>query len=280
MDESCKSLNRDGKFERIDIYTIECKGPRWQRRIDSKYVEELADSFKEVGQIHPIIVREGKLCYELLAGMHRYKAAMKNKDTHIYAIIVEANDADATLISIDENLRRSRPLTPEIAKALAEHKKQWKKKHRRGRKYKGKGERNHKIDYVEETASRLGVSKNLLKRAIYRAEKASDPTYDAWIEGEISDSQVDELVVFPSDKQNKLLPKIKGKSRAYTRAAAARMKGKKKDKSAVATSLSSELKSFEDTLMSLIVASDDGEEVVDKKLIKIHKLLGKLIDKN
>src|SRR4051794_29687291 len=77
--------------------------PDRMRRLRPELVEALALSFKEVGQLQPIIVRPQKGSgYYLVAGCHRYMAARKLKWDSIWCEVVEGLDErGALMIEID-----------------------------------------------------------------------------------------------------------------------------------------------------------------------------------
>ena len=85
------------------------------RPIDDAAVKALAKSIEESGLLNPIIVRKvqksraGKTCdaFEVITGMHRVKAFRWLKRATIPAFVVEADDIDAELMLIDENLCRN-----------------------------------------------------------------------------------------------------------------------------------------------------------------------------
>lgn len=98
-------------------------------RANFEGIEELAYSIKNLGLIEPIVVRRsnGEKPYELIAGHRRLKACKMIGCKTIKALIINANDKDAYLIAIAENLQR-KSLNP-IEEAMAYynyiHKKGW-----------------------------------------------------------------------------------------------------------------------------------------------------------
>jgi ParB family chromosome partitioning protein len=72
-------------------------------------LEDLANSIKEKGLLNPIIVRrKGDRSYELIAGQRRFFACQKLGLSTIPAIIRDiADDTDATIISLIENVHRA-----------------------------------------------------------------------------------------------------------------------------------------------------------------------------
>ena len=79
----------------------------------------LAESIRENGLLHPIIVRAiADKSYEILSGHRRTRACQLNGDTEIKAIVVEADDELANRIMIVTNFQqRDTQLPSEIAKS-------------------------------------------------------------------------------------------------------------------------------------------------------------------
>jgi len=77
-----------------------------RREINPQHVEELAKSIASEGLIQPIVVRERKGKFELIAGERRYRAFEKLKKTTIPARIIEASDASSATLALIENLQR------------------------------------------------------------------------------------------------------------------------------------------------------------------------------
>ncbi|ANF83365.1 partitioning protein (plasmid) [Acinetobacter sp. NCu2D-2] len=84
------------------------KSPNQPRKIfNQTELQELADSISEVGLLQPITVRKlGNSKFELIAGERRLRAhQLLNKNT-IEVIIIDANDEEASLLTLAENLKR------------------------------------------------------------------------------------------------------------------------------------------------------------------------------
>ena len=79
----------------------------------------LAESIRENGLLHPIIVRAtSDKSYEILSGHRRTRACRLNGDTNIKAIVVEADDELANRIMIVTNFQqRDTQMPSEIAKS-------------------------------------------------------------------------------------------------------------------------------------------------------------------
>jgi ParB family transcriptional regulator, chromosome partitioning protein len=81
-------------------------------------VEELAASIRSYGLLQPVVLRPHNGSYEVVAG-HRRLAAVKELGwTEIPAVVREANDSDAFLMTLVENLQRSDLSAREESRAL------------------------------------------------------------------------------------------------------------------------------------------------------------------
>lgn len=81
-------------------------------------VEELAASIRSYGLLQPVVLRPQNGTYEVVAG-HRRLAAVKELGwTEIPAVVREANDSDAFLLTLVENLQRSDLSAREESRAL------------------------------------------------------------------------------------------------------------------------------------------------------------------
>jgi ParB family chromosome partitioning protein len=100
------------------------------RPIDEAALRGLVASIAELGIIHPLRVRparrhvDGALtdAYEVTAGAHRLKAALKLNLETVPCIVVEDDDLHAELVMIDENLMRAELSPAERAKQTARRK--------------------------------------------------------------------------------------------------------------------------------------------------------------
>lgn len=77
-----------------------------RREIHPQQVEELARSIETEGLIQPIVVRERKGKFELIAGERRFRAFQHLKRDTIPARIIEASDASSATLALIENLQR------------------------------------------------------------------------------------------------------------------------------------------------------------------------------
>jgi ParB family transcriptional regulator, chromosome partitioning protein len=77
-----------------------------RKNFDSDKIRELAESFRENGIIQPVIVRETKEGYQLIAGERRLQAAKLAGMGIIPALVRNISDIDMLKISLVENIQR------------------------------------------------------------------------------------------------------------------------------------------------------------------------------
>ena len=78
-----------------------------RKKFDPQEIKELSESIDEVGLLQPITVRKlENLKFELIAGERRLRAHELLKKSTIEAIIIDANDEEASLLTLAENLKR------------------------------------------------------------------------------------------------------------------------------------------------------------------------------
>lgn len=92
----------------IEIKLEEIIPNKYQARqyFDEKKIKELANSIKEKGLVHPLLVRSRDGGYELIAGERRWKAAKEAGFENVQAIIREVSNAEMFELSLVENLQR------------------------------------------------------------------------------------------------------------------------------------------------------------------------------
>jgi ParB family transcriptional regulator, chromosome partitioning protein len=91
-----------------------------RRRFEQEATNELADSVRAQGLIQPVVVRaRGGGGYELIAGERRWRAAIEAGLPTVPAIVREADDRDALLLGLVENVAREQLSPVEEARAYA-----------------------------------------------------------------------------------------------------------------------------------------------------------------
>lgn len=101
----------------IDINQIRVNPYQPRAEFDEEKLQELADSIATHGVFQPILVREVKDGYELIAGERRLRASKIAKKATIPAIIVDFNDKKIMEIALLENIQRENLNAIEEAKA-------------------------------------------------------------------------------------------------------------------------------------------------------------------
>ena len=146
-----------------------------KRALRASTVEDLAASFKTIGQLQPIVVRSHRTGFVLIAGRHRLEAARKLGWDAIACLIVEGKNADeATLIEIDENLMRADLSPAEIAAHVGARKMIYERLHpeTKAKVAGGKarqGQQATTLSFAEATAKLRGLNKRSVERSAARS---------------------------------------------------------------------------------------------------------------
>jgi ParB family chromosome partitioning protein len=93
-------------YREVEVRQIVANPYQPRREIHSEQIEELAKSIQSEGLLQPIVVREKKGKYELIAGERRLQAFKYLKLPKIPARIIEASDASSATLALIENLQR------------------------------------------------------------------------------------------------------------------------------------------------------------------------------
>lgn len=91
----------------LDVEQIRPSPHQPRERFDEKDLTELAASIASVGIIEPIIVRESKEGFELIAGERRWRAAQRLGWRRVPALVRNLADTEAVLRTLIENLQRA-----------------------------------------------------------------------------------------------------------------------------------------------------------------------------
>ncbi len=110
------SRGKDGVAE-IELSKLTPNRHQPRREFDEGELKELAASIRATGILQPILVREGKSGFEIVAGERRWRAAQMAGLERIPAIVREVGDEMLAVFGLVENLQRS-DLNP-IEKAQA-----------------------------------------------------------------------------------------------------------------------------------------------------------------
>ncbi len=98
--------NKENSVLYIDINRIKPNESQPRKSFDEEKLEELAASIEEHGLIQPIVLREVKNGYEIVAGERRWRAARIIGMKEIPCIVKELTDEENMLLAIIENMQR------------------------------------------------------------------------------------------------------------------------------------------------------------------------------
>ena len=101
----------------VKITMVEPNREQPRKNFDQDALEELADSIKQYGLIQPIVVKDRKTYYEIIAGERRWRAAKIAGLKEVPVIIKNYTEQEIVEISLIENIQREN-LNP-IEEAMA-----------------------------------------------------------------------------------------------------------------------------------------------------------------
>jgi ParB family chromosome partitioning protein len=111
------SEGKGGQVRAIPVHTILPNPHQPRKDFDSAGMEDLVRSVKDRGVIQPILVRESRGGFELIAGERRWRAAQQIGIDNIPAIVREVSDQDSLELALIENLQRENLNSIEAAQA-------------------------------------------------------------------------------------------------------------------------------------------------------------------
>jgi hypothetical protein len=195
--------------------------PRLRRPSDSA-IERMAQSLGEIGLITPIAVRvvdEMEINGEVVCGVPvlihgatRLAAAALLGWEFIDTQIVEADDIDARLAEIAENLHREELTVQERAEHLARRKDIYIARHPETRQGSAGGHGKHgsatdKLSFAGDTASKTGMDERSIQRAVRRSERIASDVKDRIKDTAIADSgiELDALAAATPTEQRRMV---------------------------------------------------------------------------
>lgn len=114
-------VDSTGRLEEIDVEQISTNPYQPRKEFDEAGIEELAASIRQHGVLQPLLVRETRNGYQLIAGERRWRAAKRAELATVPCRVMELDDRSVCEASIEENLKR-RDLNPlEKAEAFKEY---------------------------------------------------------------------------------------------------------------------------------------------------------------
>lgn len=186
--------------------------------LDQDTVAVLAQSIPMHGMLHPITVRVCSGGYQLVAGRHRLEAARQAGLAEVEVKVVDANDREATAMSLVENLRRRKLSASEENEAIVELLKlEAVMNGKADAKADEQADVPRRNTGVAKVAKKTGKSKTAISQAGTREKKAHPHVQAAFKAHRIKAGHVDELVRLEPDLQEKLLPVAVGLKRNQLR---------------------------------------------------------------
>lgn len=88
------------------------------RDMDESEIAGLAESIKEYGIMHPLVVRPYGDGYQIISGRQRHRAARLAGLTEVPCVVVDVDDTKAEMMLIDANVQTRHLTTMEIARAV------------------------------------------------------------------------------------------------------------------------------------------------------------------
>ncbi|HNX04109.1 MAG TPA: ParB/RepB/Spo0J family partition protein [Opitutales bacterium] len=105
-DKASDPLPSPELFREIDITLVEPSPHQPRREMDEALIAELAESIRQEGLLQPVVVREDKGRFQLVAGERRWRACQKLGQKKILARVVHVGESSAAAIALIENLQR------------------------------------------------------------------------------------------------------------------------------------------------------------------------------
>lgn len=143
-----------------------------KRKLQPEKVADLAQSIKDLGLLHPIVVTRHNGTFNLVAGLHRLEAYRQLGKTTIPAQVVELEKLKAELAEIDENLIRSDLTQLEQSIQIARRKEIYEQLHpetRHGAVGRGGKKSRHLVDslperFTKDTSKKTGKTERTVQR--------------------------------------------------------------------------------------------------------------------
>jgi ParB/RepB/Spo0J family partition protein len=94
------------QYQTVPINRVWTRPSQVRQEFDEAFIDELAKSIKREGIIVPIIVREQKNGFEIIAGEQRWRAAKKAGVKQVPVAVVQADQRKVLELALVENLKR------------------------------------------------------------------------------------------------------------------------------------------------------------------------------
>jgi ParB/RepB/Spo0J family partition protein len=238
------------KNKTVPISALRLSKFNWKRNITDTDIEDLASNFSEIGNLHPIIVRQvGKAgtMYEILAGARRWRAHRMLGSKKVDVRVADCTDLQAEIISYSENLKIKRPESREWSAGVKHlvdlfekiNKTKAPKQVVSPRKSKGSSKpkdsdfrvnvarksrvsimgrpKSPRSQAIKDVAKNVGASVRSVQYALRREEDLIPSAIRALEMGSISQTQADQLAVMPVDDQKIQLSYMVRETREQTK---------------------------------------------------------------
>jgi len=110
-------VQTNDNYQKIPIEKIILNKYQPRMNIDENNINQLAESIKKFGIIHPLAVRKQDELYELISGQRRLSAAKMIGLQEVPAVILQISEEEAQELALTENLQRSSLTAIEEAKS-------------------------------------------------------------------------------------------------------------------------------------------------------------------
>jgi len=169
-------------------------------------VEELEKSIRTIGLIAPLVVSKDK---KILAGGRRYQALLNLGFTEAPVMVVDKDELERELISIDENLVRKNLNKVELEGNLRRAKEIYQALNPESEfTQESEAEEDKKEvlpaqKFLDMVSEKTGFSARQIHQAIDRDEKASDEIKEARRNGELAISHTNEIIKLDKEHQGR-----------------------------------------------------------------------------
>lgn len=193
--------NKEDSFTKeIDI---DCLVPSVKNFYGMREIEELAESIKESGLMHNLVVREKEEgIYEIVSGERRYKALKSLNYTKVPCKVLKVNDLDAEIALINANAKARELTHMEKMEGINRLKEIYKLKKSKGEAPKGKTR-----DLIGKD---IGLSGVQVGRYMKVSEKLTDDFKDMLNNNEITLTQAVDLSNLSKEEQSDIYENVKG----------------------------------------------------------------------
>ena len=175
-------------------------------------VSELEKSIETLGLIAPLVITSDNV---ILAGARRYQALLNLGRTEAPVIVMEGNELEKELISIDENLVRKDLSKIEVESHLRRAKEIYQQLFKEPEVEVKEQPEDPKIvvlpaeKFLNMVSEKTGLSPKQIHEAIQRDEMASPVIKEARIKGQLSFSQINEIVKLSKSEQEQAIDHIR-----------------------------------------------------------------------